>query len=328
MTSGSYECAGRMEPSGRVVWRYRGRTARFHFRYSHLSFVGSNIFHALGPDRSTCRNVVLVYLLARKLCIEIWSCGGVNCVRSITHRIFDVFTLTGLVDQVFLLFSLGSIYLFLNKIVGWSWILFILAMFSKELVSVLLVITYFLWRKRSNWKYWAMYWGPTVIYFVLKLMLYRQQGEAYSYVMSWETLGKNLFDYGLWIINWRHGWPMGMPYDPHRYYDLVSLMYGGLIGVATWSVWQTNRKLFWLSVWWGAVGLLPFYFLGRALPFYLEFSLIGMCLMLAGGKSEKWLIAGLAIYMSLTTRAQWVTNSFSARGVQAAEKFRDRCFEI
>ena len=101
-------------------------------------------------------------------------------------------------------------------------------------------------------------------------------------------------------------------------------MYGGLIGVATWSVWKTNRKPFWLSVWWGAVGLLPFYFLGRALPFYLEFSLIGTCLMLAGGKSEKWLIAGLAIYMSLTTRAQWVTNSFSARGVQAAEKFRDQ----
>ncbi len=271
-------------------------------------------------------NVVLVYLLARKLSGSRFGAVVASIVYGVSHIVFfDVFTLTGLVDQVFLLFSLGSIYLFLNKIVGWSWILFILAMFSKEsFVSVLLVITYFLWRKRSNWKYWAMYWGPTVIYFVLKLMLYRQQGEAYSYVMSWETLGKNLFDYGLWIINWRHGWQMGMPYEPHRYYDLVSLLFAGLIGVSAWNVWRKKRELFWLSLWWGAVGLIPFYFLGRALPFYLEFSLIGTCLMLAGGKSEKWLIAGLAIYMSLTTRAQWVTNSFSARGVQAAEKFRDQ----
>ena len=156
-----------------------------------------------------------------------------------------------------------------------------------------------------------------------KLGLYRQQGSAYSYVISLDPLGKNLFDYGLWIINWRHGWQMGMPYEPHRYYDLVSLMFGALIGISAWKVWRHKRELFVLATWWGVVGLIPFYFLGRALPFYLEFSLIGVCLMLAGAGRAKWLILGLAIYMSLTTKAQWVNNSFSARGVRAAEKYRD-----
>lgn len=274
-------------------------------------------------------NVGLVYVLAQKLSGSRLGAGIAAIVYGVSHIVFfDVFTLTGLVDQVFLLFGLGSIWAFLSGKMHWSWTLFILAMFSKEsFVSVLLVISYFLWRKRSNWKYWAMYWGPTIIYFILKLTFYRQQGEAYSYVMSWETLGKNLFDYGLWIINWRHGWQMGMPYEPYKYYDLVSLVYGGLIGVTAWGVWKTNQKLFWLSLWWGAVGLIPFYFLGRTLPFYLEFSLIGLCVMIAGGRFERWLIAGLAIYMSLTTRTQWVTNSFSARGVQAAERFLEQVVE-
>ena len=270
-------------------------------------------------------NVVFIYLLARKLSGSGKGAIVGAIVYGVSHIVFfDVFTLTGLVDQVFLLFSLGSIYLFLNKQVGCSWILFILAMFSKEsFVSVLLVITYLLWQRRVHWKYYLAYWIPTLIYFLLKLSLYRQQGEAYSYIINLDTLGKNLFDYALWIINWRHGWQMGMPYPPHKYYDLVSLVYGGLIGICTWSVWRGKRELFWLAMWWGVVGLVPFYFLSRALPFYLEFSLIGVCLMIAGARYEKWLILGLAIYMSLTTRAQWVNNSFSARGVQAAKKFRD-----
>lgn len=283
-------------------------------------------------------NVGLVYVLAQKLTNSRLGAGIGAIVYGVSHIVFfDVFTLTGLVDQIFLLFSLGSIYTILRRFESskcgryWSmvsWGLFILAMFSKEsFVSVLLVITYLLWQKRMNGKSYLAYWVPTVIYFVLKLGMYRQQGDAYSYVINLETLGKNLFDYGLWLINWRHGWQMGMPYEPHKFYDLISLLFGGLIGVSVWHVWQKKRQLFWLGIWWGVVGLIPFYFLGRALPFYLEFSLIGMCLMIAGGKSERWLIVILAIYMSMTTRAQWVVNSFSARGVQAAERYRQEVVE-
>lgn len=282
--------------------------------------------------------VVMVYLLAKKLTGSRSGAIVASLVYGVSHIVFfDVFTLTGLVDQLFVLFSLGSIIFLYRRFESsiqerlWgivSWILFVLAMFSKEsFVSVLLVITYLLWQKRANGKSYLAYWVPTIIYFVFKLGMYRQQGSAYSYIISLETLGKNLFDYGLWLINWRHGWQMGMPYEPHRYYDWVSLLYAGLIGVSSWNVWQKKRQLFWLSMWWGVMGLIPFYFLGRALPFYLEFSLIGMCLMIAGGRSERWAIAVLAIYMSLTTRAQWVEHSFSARGVQAAERYRQEVVE-
>lgn len=274
-------------------------------------------------------NVGLVYLLAQKLTNSRLGAVIGATVYGVSHIVFfDVFTLTGLVDQVFLLFGLGSIWALLCGKKSWSWVLFILAMFSKEsFVSVLLVITYLLWQKRVSGKSYVAYWAPTIIYFVFKLGMYRQQGDAYSYVVSLTTLSKNLMDYGLWIINWRHGWQMGMPYEPHKLYDLISLLFGGLVGLSTWHAWQKKRQLFWLGIWWGVVGLIPFYFLGRALPFYLEFSLIGMCLMIAGGRSEKWLIVILAIYMSLTTRAQWVVNSFSARGVQAAERYRQEVVE-
>lgn len=275
-------------------------------------------------------NVILVYLLARKLSGSRWGAVTAGLIYGVSPIVFfDVFTLTGLVDQVFLLFSLGSIWALLSGKVNWSWGLFVLAMFSKEsFVSVLLVITYFLWLERRHWKHYLVYWAPTFLYFLLKLSLYRQQGAAYSYVINFQTLKNNLFDYGLWLINWRHGWQMGMPYEPHKYYDLVSLLYGGLIGLSAWRIWKTNRKLFYLSAWWGAVGLVPFYFLGRTLPFYLEFTLIGMCLMIAGGVYKKWLLGSslviLAIYMSQTTKVQWLANSFSARGVQAAEQFRNQ----
>lgn len=307
--------------------------------YRPIPFSLFSIYHVFGsnvygmhwvPIILHSVNVILVYLLARKLSGSWYGAIVASLVYGVSHIVFfDVFTLTGLVDQVFLLFGLGSILLLLHQKVRWSWILFILAMFSKEsFVSVLLVITYHLWQKRSNWKYYFAYCGPTAIYFLLKLGLYRQQGAAYSYVINLNTLGHNLFDYGLWIINWRHGWQMGMPYEPHKYYDLISLLYGGLIGMTAWRTWKTNRKLFWLSSWWGAVGLIPFYFLGRTLPFYLEFSLIGMVMIVAGGVYKKWILGSslvvLAIYMSLTTKAQWVTNSFSARGVQAAAQFRDQ----
>lgn len=274
-------------------------------------------------------NVGLVYLLAQKLTNSRLGAGIGAIVYGVSHIVFfDVFTLTGLVDQVFLLFGLGSIWAFLCGKMRWSWVLFILAMFSKEsFVSVLLVLTYLLWQKRSSWKSYLAYWAPTLIYFIFKLGMYRQQGDAYSYVISLATLRKNLMDYGLWIINWRHGWQMGMPYEPHKFYDLISVLFGGLVGLSTWHVWQKKRQLFWLSMWWGVVGLIPFYFLGRALPFYLEFSLVGMCLMIAGGRHERWLIAVVAIYMSVTTRAQWVVNSFSARGVQAAERYQQEVVE-
>lgn len=285
-------------------------------------------------------NVVLVYLLARHLSRSKVGAIVAALVYGVSHIVFfDVFTLTGLVDQVFLLFSLGSIWALLRYFevskyqLGWAaltWILFILAMFCKEsFVSVLLVISYLLWRKRENLKHYLAFWGPTAAYFGFKLLLYRQQGAAYSYVIEPVTLGRNLFDYGLWLINWRHGWQMGMPYPPHPYYDWVSLAYAGLIGAAAWSLWRHKRELFGLAFWWGLVGLLPFYFLGRALPFYLEFSLIGIVIVIAGGVSvmkHRWLyavtLAGLALYMSVTTKAQWVTHSFSARGVQAAEQYQ------
>lgn len=283
-------------------------------------------------------NVILVYLLAKGLSKAKWGAVAAAVTYGVSHIVFfDVFTLTGLVDQVFLLFSLGSILLLLRYFEvskyqkEWfiaSWGLFILAMFSKEsFVSVLLVLSYILWQKRVRWKYYLVYWVPTIIYFFLKLGQYRQQGAAYSYVINLETLRKNLFDYGLWLINWRHGWQMGMPYPPHSYYDLVSVSFAILVGLAVWNVWRKNRQLFRFACWWGAVGLLPFYFLGRALPFYLEFSLIGVCLMIAGGKRERWLLLGLAIYMSVTTRSQWVINSFSARGVQAAEQYQKEVVE-
>lgn len=274
-------------------------------------------------------NVVLVYLLARKISGSRFGAIVGSVMYGVSHIVFfDVFTLTGLVDQLFLLFSLGAIYTLENK-PRLSLILFILAMFSKEsFVSVLLVISYFFWKRRAKWKTWAQYWVPTVIYFFLKFLLYRQQGEAYSYIINLPTLGRNLFDYGLWLINWRHGWQMGMPYPPHPYYDLVSVLFAGLLGLAAWNTWCTKRKIFWLGLWWGVVGLLPFYFLGRALPFYLEFSLIGVIIVIASGISKKRLLGmvlvGLAIYMSLTTKVQWSEYSFSARGVQAAEKFRDQ----
>lgn len=250
----------------------------------------------------------------------------------VSHIVFfDVFNLTGLVDQLFLLFGLGAIYTF-NQKPRLGWMLFILAMFSKEsFVSVLLVITYLLWQKRTNWKSYLAYWAPTIIYFVFKLGMYRQQGAAYSYVINLEILGKNLFDYGLWLINWRHGWQMGMPYPPYPFYDLVSVVYALLIGLAIWQVWQNKRKLFWSMLWWGAVGLLPFYFLGRALPFYLEFSLVGVAIMVGAGVRKRWwlgaMIMGFSIYMSMTTKAQWVGNSFSGRGVQAAEQFREQVID-
>lgn len=298
--------------------------------FSLYHLFGSNImFMHWVPIILHSVNVVLVYLLAKKLSQSKWGAVVAALMYGVSHIVFfDVFTLTGLVDQVFLLFSLGSILLLLHQKISWSWVLFILAMFSKEsFVSVLLVITYLLWQKRANWRsYWA-FWGPTITYFIFKLGLYRQQGTAYSYVINFQTLKNNLFDYGLWLINWRHGWQMGMPYPPHPYYDLVSVLFAGLLGLAVWNVWQRKRQLFWLALWWGVVGLIPFYFLGRTLPFYLEFSLIGMCLIVAGGRSEKWLLMGLAIYMSFTTRSQWVINSFSARGVQAAKQYQKEVVE-
>ena len=300
--------------------------------FSVYHLFGSNIpaMHWLPIVLHTI-NVILVYLLARKISGSRIGAATASIIYGVSHIVFfDVFNLTGLVDQVFLLFGLLSIYFVWQGKMGGGWLMFMLAMFSKEsFVSVLLVISFLLWQKRVNWKYHLAYWVPTIVYFGLKLALYRQQGSAYSYVINFPTLRQNLFDYGLWLINWRHGWQMGMPYPPTTYYDWVSLGFAALLLIGIGKAWQKKRKLFWLGLTWGVVSLLPFYFLGRALPFYLEFSLIGMVIAVSSGMAtmkNRWLyglvLAGVAIYMSLITKAQWEINSFSARGVQAAEQYK------
>ena len=300
--------------------------------FSVYHLFGSNIpaMHWLPIVLHTI-NVILVYLLVRKISGSRIGAATASIIYGVSHIVFfDVFNLTGLVDQIFLLFGLTSILLVWRGKIGWAWLLFILTMFSKEsFVTVLLVISYRLWQKKASWKQYLIFWAPTIVYFGLKLALYRQQGSAYSYVINFPTLRQNLFDYGLWLINWRHGWQMGMPYPPHALYDWVSVGYLVLLIIGIGKAWQEKREIFWLGLGWGLSGLLPFYFLGRALPFYLELSLIGLALTVSGGiavMKGKWLyslvLVGIAIYMSLTTKAQWVENSFSARGVLAAEQYK------
>ncbi|GEM_PF-2931718 len=266
-------------------------------------------------------------------------------VYSLSHIVFfDVYTLTGLVDQIFMVVSLITLFALVKYLrtgrKGWFWMsagTFVVAIFSKEsFVSIALVALYLIFsqvgrgmnRKRIGEAAW--YFIPTVIYFALKLFFYREQGEAYTYNIQLDQLTENILHYGLWLVNWRHGWQMGMPYEPNRFHDVFSFMYALMLGQAAHHLLRKHRSEIVLPAVIGIAGLVPFYFLKRALPFYAEFTLIGVSLLIVkyantlNVRRVPFLILVLVftVYFSQTSLAQWVKYSFSARGVEAAEQYK------
>ncbi|MBU0618601.1 hypothetical protein KKD62_00020 [Patescibacteria group bacterium] len=310
------------------------------FRIYWLFGTNVQLMHII-PIILHCLNTVLIYFLLQRFNQSKLASGIVSLAYGFSHIVFfDVFTLTGLVDQIFILFFLLSLCCFFNKRTALSLVFFILTIFCKEsFISLTIILTaaWLIFPRSEKHPVFLEKVTPGVtvlltgIYLAFKLVFYRQQGSAYSYIFNLKTLLNNLFDYGLWLINWRHGWQMGMPFSPDKFYDVFSFIYLLLLIFAVIKTFKTNKKVFVFALVFGLAGLVPFYFLGRALTFYLEISLIGLCILLAGYVKtcrRKNLVFALLLfltfYFSINIKTQWLEYSHAARGVQLAKTYFDQ----
>lgn len=250
---------------------------------------------------------------------------------------YNAFSLTGVVDQIFILFFWISVLGFfkLAKRQNKNWFLisflgFLGAIFSKEIfasIPIILTTAVFLWHKKLK-KYLPFYWLPTVLFYVLKVYFYQPVESAYQYYFSIKLLLKNLKHFLLWFLNWRHGWQMGMPHPEGVWHQLLSIFW---LAIILWVVYQAFRKhkkwlVFWLT--WGLAGLAPFFFLNRVLVFYLDISLLALVGLVAKvvdnqkrGLAFGFLILIVNLCLSQNIKNQWTKHSFPAVADETAKNF-------
>jgi len=207
-------------------------------------------------------------------------------------------------------------------------------MFTIEIfITLPVVITAIIFLDKKYRRYTKQliyFWLPTVIFYVLKILIYKQNTPGYSYTFSLQLLLENLKHTFLWLINYRHGWPMGMPLPTSIVFPLAVIMNTLFIGVSFIYLFLKKRKVFLLLLIWIFISLLPFYFLNRILVHHINianFTVFIAVAFLLDSINRKYQIYLLLFYLvvqlflSLTIRKQWLIYSFSSVGAEVAQNF-------
>lgn len=261
---------------------------------------------------------------------------GMSLVYLVSHIYFyTAYALAGMVDLVFLLFFFATLLTF-RQLYWLSLIMFIGAILSKEIfVSIPVILTMELWARREskNWRRLLPYYLITIVIMGLKFYFYKSAGEAYTYHISLPLLIENLKHFALWLLNYRHGWQMGMPEPIGPEYVIPSAALFLAMTFAGISLWRSNQRRFWFVVIFVLTGLVPFYFLSRVLVFYLNVSWVAVVTAVGlgltyiaedndkGARALMALILFMAVLTSYQIRQQWLKYSFVAVAEETASNF-------
>lgn len=207
----------------------------------------------------------------------------------ISHIIFYlVFTLAGICDLLFLTFfwfCLIFFYLYFEnkktKFFILSLVFFLGSFFTKEIIitiPIIISLYIFLFNHKTSkngiTKILFSFWTPTIIFYGIKIVLFKPISSAYTYSFHLSQLLNNVISFILWILNYKHGWQMGMALQPPVLYFVIIILYGAFACLSIYQCIRTKRRQFIFLMVWFLAGLIPFLFLQRILVYYLDVSLI------------------------------------------------------
>lgn len=273
------------------------------------------------------------YLTSKK--IRKWIAYLMTIVLLSSHIIFYlVYAISGMVDLIFLLFFFLTINNYHNK-PKLSLLMFFGAILSKEVaISIPIILAgeeIILNHKFSNKI--LPYLAITLVFYLIKFATYIPIDSAYTYQLSLPLLRANIINFGTWILNYRHGWQMGMPLPTPLSY-LGAVIITTIIGMfAFLKAYQNSKSQMMIYIIWIFAGILPFIFLSRVLVFYLNVAWSGMIALIAVGlnsyidKRSKGGIIVICIFVimslfsSLRVRKQWLQYSFVAVAEETASNY-------
>jgi len=255
-----------------------------------------------------------------------WAISHINFIT--------VYTLAGISEQIFFLIFWLSLINFYQKRFFLAFLFFLLSIFTKEIfltIPVLITAIVILDKKyRKYSKKLIYFWLPTIIFYILKIAIYKQNTPGYSYTFSLSLLLENIKHTILWLANYHHGWQMGMPLPTNKLFPLAVILNTCIIGVSFIYLFLKKRSLFILLLIWGSVSLIPFYFLNRILVHHIDITnfivFIAVAVFLDNLNKDKknfFLVVYIAIqiFLSLTIRNQWLNYSFSSVAAEVARNF-------
>ena len=308
------------------------------FNIYHIVPFSIPLFHFISILFVCLISYLFFLFLSRYIKVKILTSLGIAFIWSISHiSFYHIYALAGTVDLVFMLFFWLSILFFLEYsrkrsiyYLVLSCLSFISAILSKEVfISIPIVISVFALNplekkkktvdKRVLW----MYWVPTLLFYTIKILLYKSNGSAYTFSLTLNTLLDNIKHFTLWFLNYRHGWQMGMPLPTSKLYYLL-IIANALLMIYFISRVHQKRLVIMVFVLWISAGLLPFFFLDRVLVYYLNVSLFGLLTLVAYGLNvnhEKnfyttiismMVLILLNLSISSTIKKQWKVYSFVA----------------
>lgn len=305
------------------------------------------LFHFISILFVSFISFLFYFFLSRYLKVKMVISLGIALIWSLSHIIFyHIYALAGTADLVFMFFFWFSILFFLkysrkhnNYSLLISWVSFIMAIFSKEIfISIPLLVSLFtllpLEKKstKRNVRILVLYWIPTLLFYVIKIFLYKSNGSAYTYSFTMSMGLSNIKHFILWFLNYRHGWQMGMPLPVSRQYysaiaiDAIFMMYFIIRAFR-------SRTIVIVFIFWILAALLPFFFLDRVLVYYLNVSLFGLLALVAYGlqdfyKKHRYIsIIGIVtllllnLFISTTIKKQWKVYSFVAVANETSVNF-------
>jgi len=306
-------------------------------QYVHLPH-STSIYHLITLIAMSAVGYLLFRYL-KKLGVASLIAIVMSFVYLTSHIFFYIaYSVAGMGDLIYLLFFFGCL-LNYPKRPQLSLVMFVGAMLSKEIFAVIpLILTAENWvrRDRNSERYLKWYYLLTGLFLAVKFGLYRPIEAAYTYHWSLPLLLANIKHFGLWLINYRHGWQMGMPLPASGWYIAAAIVMAISFAAAGLMLWKENRKRLWFFFVFVIAGLVPFLLLSRVLVFYLDVSYIGVVGAVGLGlsyllKKSRLLGAGLvsiilisSLIVSVNIRKQWLTYSFVAVAEETASNFRDQ----
>jgi len=263
---------------------------------------------------------------------------------TLSHIVYYlVYTLAGIGDLIFLIFFWTTIITYSLYLKSAKSILLLIsclgflgALFSKEIfiaIPIILTANQLIFDVKKQAKKLLLFWIPTFIYFIIKFTVYSSTDPNYTYNISATRLIENTKHFTLWLVNYQHGWQMGMPMPVDIGYKFAILLNAIIFFYLIYKAFKIDRKITLFIVIWAIAGLVPFLFLQRVLVFYLNITLFAVYTLVAYTlnslrKKRKGLVIILILslmstnlYISNSIKKQWLTYSFVAVASETAENF-------
>lgn len=308
------------------------------------------IFHGVSLLLLSFATYLFYIFLIKYVKIEKLIAFIAGLVFMTSHVMFYlVYTLSGIGDILFIIFFWGSVLCFYSfvkkseiKNFVLSLVFFLLAMLTKEIfISILILISFIALAnfKKRYLKYLLAFWVPTVLFFIMKFLVYDISDPVYGYTFDLKLLIENIIHFSLWTINYRHGWQMGMPYPETTMFFILVILNCILILLSVTFILKKNKNMAGFFVIWAFAGLLPFYFLNRVLVYYLDISLMALISLVAFSlqnisivnRKARYLLLILwfllSLFISNEIKGQWLKNSFVANSIETATNFNDQVYE-